>query len=159
MNQIGTYSGAIFGSNVIKNGPERGSKKCFKKGYPARLKQHLVCRPGGSWRRRLACAFSITKTTAWTATAATTATTAKTTAHVQFLFEVVAWIQLFVQVFVRLRIENWKNVWLVAPIRTQGWWSDTPWAKARRICVFEPLPQTVELKVLSKASAITKARG
>ena len=34
MNQIGTHFGAIFGSNVIKNGPERGSKKCFKKGTP-----------------------------------------------------------------------------------------------------------------------------
>ena len=34
MNQIGTHFGTIVDSNLIKNGPERGSKKCFKKGYP-----------------------------------------------------------------------------------------------------------------------------
>ena len=90
MNQIGTHFGTIFGSNMIKNGPERGSKKCFKKGYPPRLKHHSIYKPGGSWRRRLACAFSTTETTAQAATAATTATVAEIAAPVQFLFEVVA---------------------------------------------------------------------
>ena len=106
MNQIGTHFGTIFESNMIKNEPERGSKKCFKKGYPPRVKRDPVCRPGGSWRRRLACAFSTTKTTAWTTTAATTATIAKTAARVQFLFKVVVRIQFFIKVVVRFQIEN-----------------------------------------------------
>ena len=133
MTPLGSHLGTISESELSPVDQKRGSRNCFQKWYPPRLKSHPIDKPRGSWRRRLACAFSTTKTTAWTTTAATTATTAKTTARLQFLFEVVAWIQLFVQVFVRLRIENWKNVRLVAPIRTQGPWSDTPWAKARRI--------------------------
>ena len=34
MNQIGTHFGTILGSNMVKNEPERGSKKCFKKDTP-----------------------------------------------------------------------------------------------------------------------------
>ena len=105
MNQTGTHFGTILGSNMSENEPERGSKKCFKKGYPPRLKQHPICRPGGSWRRSLACAFS-TETTILSATAAITATIAKNAARVQFMFEVVARIRLFVQVPARLQIEN-----------------------------------------------------
>ena len=41
MNPIGTPFDTIFESNMIKNEPERGSKQCFKKGYPPRFKQHL----------------------------------------------------------------------------------------------------------------------
>ena len=73
----------------------------LRKGYPPRLKRQPICRPGGSWRRSLACAFSTTKTAAWTATAAATATIAKSAARVQVLFEIVARIWLFLDVVVR----------------------------------------------------------
>ena len=90
MNPIGSHVGIIFETHRFKNEPERGSKKCYKKWYPPRLKQDPICRPGGSWRRSLARAFSTTETPIWTATVAITATIAKIAAHVQFLFEVVA---------------------------------------------------------------------
>ena len=106
MNQIGTHFGTIFGSNMIKNGPERGSKKCFKKGYPSRVKRYFVCTPGSSWRRRLACAFSTTETTAQTATAATTATVAEIAAPVQFLFEFVVRIRLFLDAAVQISVST-----------------------------------------------------
>ena len=46
MNQIGTHVGTIFGSNMIKNGPERGSKKCFKKRVPPKS-QTILCLQAG----------------------------------------------------------------------------------------------------------------
>ena len=85
---------------------QKGVQKMLKKGYPPRRKRNSIYKPGGSWRRRLACAFSTTKTTAWTTTAATTATIAKTVARVQFLFKVVVRIQFFIKVVVRFQIEN-----------------------------------------------------
>ena len=121
MNQIGTHFGIIFESNIVKHEPERSSKKCFKKGYPPRFKRDPLYKPGGSWRRRLACAFSTTKTAAWTAPAAATATIAKTVARVQFLLEFVTRIRLFFDVVVRFQLTTSSNVCTVAPTTTKSW--------------------------------------
>ena len=85
-------TGINFGTNFETKSSsieeKRGSKNRFKKGSPPRRKQDPITRPGGSWRRGLACAFSTTKTTVRTATAATTATIAETGARIHVLFEV-----------------------------------------------------------------------
>ena len=53
--------GTIFEAKSSSIEEKRGSKNRSKKGCPARLKQHSISRPGGSWRRGLACAFSTKK--------------------------------------------------------------------------------------------------
>ena len=106
LSPTGSHVGAIFESELSSVEQKRGSRICLEKWYPPRRKQDSIHRPGGSWRRRLACAFSTTKTAAWTATATTTATIAKTAARVQLLFEIVARIRLFLDVAVPFQVEE-----------------------------------------------------
>ena len=104
MGPPGCYFGTIFDPKLRPIDQKRGSKNCFEKWYPPGLKRLPVNKPRGSWRPRLACAISRTKTAAWTATAAATATIAKNVARVQFLFEFVTRIRLFLDVVVRFQL-------------------------------------------------------
>ena len=77
MTILGSHFGTISTSELSPVDQKRGSRNCFEKWYSPRLKPDPIDKPRGSWRRRLACAFSTAKTAAWTATAAATATIAK----------------------------------------------------------------------------------
>ena len=76
---------------MVKNEPERDSKKCFKKGYTPTTQKAPYLQAGRlletTPRVRI---FNNRNNSSWTATAATAATIAKTAARVQFMFEVVA---------------------------------------------------------------------
>ena len=89
MTPLGSHFETISESELSPVDQKRGSRNCFEKWYPPRVKSHPIDKPRGSWRRRLACAFSTTETTAQTATAATTATIAEIAARVEFLFDCV----------------------------------------------------------------------
>ena len=93
---------------------KRGSKNRSTKGCPPRRKQNSISRPGGSWRRGLACAFSTTETTVRTTTGATTATIAETTARVPVLLEVAVCVGDCSHCSISIS----RIVRVVAPVRT-----------------------------------------
>ena len=77
---MGFDFGTIVEPKLTTIDEKRGSKTCFKKGYPPRRKHHSIHRYSQAGRlleTGLACAFSRTETTVRTTTAATTATIAE----------------------------------------------------------------------------------
>ena len=120
MIPLGSQFGTIFESELSSVEHKGCPRNCLEKWHPPKVKQVTIDKPRGSWRRRLACAFSTTKTTVQTATAATTATVAEIAAPVQFLFEFVIRIRFFLDVVVRFQLKTCSNVCIVAPTTTKS---------------------------------------
>ncbi len=113
---------------------KRGFKKCFKKRCPPRRKQRTISKPRGSLTAPLACKGFLNKKQQSEQETTKAADHCRSCGSISisgcflsnFLAEVVvrSW---FSYVFWMKLLKTLKLS------RTQGPWSDTPWAKARRI--------------------------